>query len=282
VGDPPCVKLNEAMSTNSVFSRTLLRFTAVAACALFIGACVDAPQEPTAAADSPLASTFDGLGKESSANGDNARGNEFEWAAVAIAAGMTPSQLIVTNNGKRETYDAFVHATTISIANVTDGLTTRTLIAWRKVTNVLQVIMMSAPDNVSNVLHPASMGPISISTAPFRGAHAAYYERAERAATATWIGTVGAVKLTDVNLGTQPCEVALPVTSGVGCVRARFNVSFDVKLAQLPAGARAPNAVADRTLRAGETAVNGLKLSVRCIAPSLDAKGCPSTSTRSR
>ena len=271
------------MSTNSVLSRTLLRFTAVAAGALFFGACVDAPQEPTAASDSPLASTFDGLGKESTANGDNARGNEFEWAAVAIAAGMTPTQLVVANNGRRETYDAFVHATTISALNVTDGLTTRTLIAWRKVTNVLQVIMMSAPDNVSNVLHPASMGPISVSTAPFRGAHAAYYERPERAVTATWIGTAGTVKLTDVNVGTpQPCEVALPVTSGVGCVRARFNVSFDVKLALLPTGSRVPNATADRTLRATDTAVNGLKLSVRCIAPSLDVKGCPATSTKSR
>ncbi|HEY7567944.1 MAG TPA: hypothetical protein VH762_10255 [Gemmatimonadaceae bacterium] len=262
------------------FSRSFLRFSAVAACALLLAGCVDAPQEPTAATDSPLASTFDGLGKESTANGDNARGNEFEWAAVAIAAGMTPSQLVVANNGRRETYDAFVHATTISASNVTDGLTTRTLIAWRKVTNVLQVIMISAPDNVSNVLHPASMGPISIGNAPFRGAHAAYYERAERATTATWIGTAGTVKLTDVNIGTQPCAVALPVTSGVGCVRARFNVSFDVKLSLLPAGSRVPNAVADRTLRANDTVINGLKLSVRCIAPSLEVKGCPATKSR--
>ena len=269
------------MSPNPVFSRSILRFAVVTVAALVAAACVDAPQEPTAAADSPLASTFDGLGKESTANGDNARGNEFEWAAVAIAAGMTPSQLIVTNNGRRETYDAFVHATTISASNVTDGLTTRTLIAWRKVTNVLQVIMISAPDNVSNVLHPASMGPINISNAPFRGAHAAYYERPERAITATWIGTAGTVKLTDVNVGTpQPCEVALPVTSGVSCLRARFNVSFDVKLALLPAGTRVPNAVADRTLRATDTAINGLKLTVRCIAPSLEVKGCPASRSR--
>jgi len=259
-----------------------IRFLAVVLAALFAAACVDAPQEPTAASDSPLASTFDGLSKESTANGDNARGNEFEWAAVAIAAGMAPSQLVVTNNGRRETYDAFVHATTISAANVTDGLTTRTLIAWRKVTDVLQVIMMSAPDNVSNVLHPASMGPIS--NAPFRGAHAAYYERGPVRATAgTWIGVAGSIRLSDVTLGpAQLCEFALPVTSGVGCVRGRFNVSFDVKLALLPAGSRVPNAVADRTLRATETAINGLKLSVRCIAPSLEAKGCPTTSTRSR
>ncbi len=260
-----------------------VRFLAVVLAALFAAACVDGPQEPTASSDSPLASTFDGLSKESTANGDNARGNEFEWAAVAIAAGMTPSQLVVTNNGRRETYDAFVHATTISAANVTDGLTTRTLIAWRKVTDVLQVIMMSAPDNVSNVLHPASMGPISISNAPFRGAHAAYYERGTTRTAGTWIGTAGSVKLSDINLGAaQPCEVALPVTSGVSCVRGRFSVSFDVKLALLPVGSRVPNAVADRTLRATETAINGLKLSVRCIAPSLEAKGCPTTSTRSR
>lgn len=282
MGGPPCVNLIEAMTRTPSLSSKLFRYAAISVGAVFIAACVDSPQEPSTAADSPLASTFDGLSKESTANGDNARGNEFEWAAVAIAAGITPSQLVVLNNGKRETYDAFVHATTISAANVTDGLTTRTLIAWRKVTRVLQVIMISAPDNVSNVLHPASMGPISISNAPFRGAHAAYYERPERATTAAWIGVGGTVKLTDVNLSAQPCEFALPVTSGVGCVRARFAVSFDVKLALLPVGARVPNAVADRTLRAVEQPINGLKLSVRCLAPSLETKGCPTTSTKSR
>ena len=259
-----------------------LRCAALLAGVLFLSACVDAPQEPSANADSPLASTFDALAKDANSNGDNARGTEFGWAAVAIAAGMTPSQLVVTNNGRRETYDAFVHATTISAANVTDGLTTRTLIAWRKVTNALQVIMLSAPDNVSNVLHPASMGPIGSTGAPFRGAHAAYYERGDNTTTNTWIGVGGTVKLTDVNIGTQPCESALPVASGVSCSRARFSVSFDVRLGMLPAGTRVPNSVADRTLRAADQQINGLKLAVRCIAPSLRDKGCPTSNTRSR
>jgi hypothetical protein len=156
--------------------RSHLHAIAALMAGIFAVACVDSPQEPSTETDSPLASTFDGLSKEASANGDNARGNEFGWAAVALAAGMTPSPLIVFNNNKREVYDAFVHATTITAPGVTDGLTTRTLIAWRKPANVLQVIMVSAPDNVTNVLHPASMGPINIGTAPFRGAHAAYYE----------------------------------------------------------------------------------------------------------
>jgi hypothetical protein len=257
---------------------------ALAAAVLATG-CVDAPQEPSAATDSPLASTFDGLSKEAGSNGDNARGNEFGWAAVALAAGMTPSPLIVSNNGRREVFDAFVHATTISAANVTDGLTTRTVIAWRKPANVLQVLLFSASNNVSNVLDPASMGPISLTNAPYRGAHAAYYERADNSTTSmTWIGVGGSVKLTDVNIGTQPCEVALPVTSGVGCVRARFNVAFDVRLAQLPTGSRTVNSTSDRTLRTtpNDQPINGLKLAVRCVQPSLANKGCANTSTRSR
>lgn len=262
--------------------RTTLRCALLFAGALLVSACVDAPQEPSPNADSPLASTFDALSRDATSNGDNARGTEFGWAAIAIASGMTPSPLIVTNNGRRENYDAFVHATTISASNVTDGLTTRTLIAWRKPANVLQVIMMSAPDNVSNVLHPASMGPISSTGAPFRGAHAAYYERGDNTTTNTWIGVGGTVKITDVNLGTQPCEQALPVASGVSCTRARFSVAFDVRLALLPARATVPNSVADRTLRGTEPQINGLKLAVRCIVPSLAAKGCPTTSGRSR
>ncbi len=264
--------------------RRTVRGTALALATVVLAiACVDSPQEPSAATDSPLASTFDGLSKEASSNGDNARGNEFGWAAVALAAGMTPSPLVVFNNGRREVFDAFVHATTISALNVTDGLTTRTVIAWRKPADVLQVLLISASNNTSNVLDPASMGPISISNAPFRGAHAAYYERADNSSTtATWIGVGGTVKLADVNIGTQPCEVALPVTSGVACARARFTVGFDVRLAQLLAGSRTLNATVDRTLRATDQPINGLKLAVRCVAPSLQNKGCANTSTRSR
>jgi hypothetical protein len=241
--------------------------------------CVDAPQAPSSAADSPLASTFDALSREATANGDGARGNEFAWAAIALAAGMTPSQLIVNNNGRREVYEAFVHATTISAATVSDGLTTRSLIAWRKPANVLQVIMMSAPDNGSNVLHPASAGPISQTGAPFRGAHAAYYERADNSTTNTWIGASGGIKLTDAGINAQSCESALPVSSGVLCARARFITAFDVRLARLPAGARTLDASTERTLRAAEQPINGLKLSVRCVTPSLEARGCPTTST---
>ncbi|HJU73446.1 MAG TPA: hypothetical protein VJ717_06855 [Gemmatimonadaceae bacterium] len=261
--------------------RIFLTFSLLCAAMLAVG-CVDSPQEPSASPDSPLASTFDALSRDAATNGDNARGTEFAWAAVAIAAGMTPSRLIVNNSGRSETYEAFVHATTISAPNVTDGLTTRTLIAWRKPANVLQVIMLSAPDNVSNVLHPASMGPINNSNAPFRGAHAAYYERADNASLKTWIGVGGSVKLTDGNIGTQPCEVALPVTSGVSCVRARFSVTFDIRLAAISPGAMTPSANADRTLRAAEHAINGLKLAVRCVTPSLQAKGCVTSAGRSR
>lgn len=261
--------------------RSLLSTIAVAAA--LTAACVDSPSAPSSqTADSPLASTFDGLSKEATANGDNARGNEFAWAAVALAAGLTPSQLEVSNNGNREVYQAFVHGTTINTATVTDGLTTRTLIAWRKPASVLQVIMLSAPDNVTNVLHPASMGPISISNAPFRGAHAAYYERGNNATIHTWIGVGGTVKLTNANLAAQPCEVAFPASSGVACTRARFTAAFDVQLAGLPDGAKVPIAAAARTLRAAEQPINGLMLSVRCVAPSRDAKGCPNTAGVSR
>lgn len=264
--------------------RFLHSATAALAAGMLAVACVDSPQEPSAATDSPLASTFDGLSKEAASNGDNTRGNEFGWAAVALAAGMTPSSLIVTNNGRREVYDAFVHAITISAPNVTDGLTTRTVIAWRKPADVLQVLLLSASNNVTNVLDPASMGPISIGNAPFRGAHAAYYERADNSTTtATWIGTGGTVKLAEVSSGAQPCEVALPVTSGVSCARARFVVGFDVRLAQLAAGTRTLNATAERALRTpNDQTINGLKLSVRCVEPSLADKGCAAVSTRSR
>jgi hypothetical protein len=267
----------------SSFSIQRFRRPAVAAfAATLLVACVDTPQEPSSLADSPLASTFDALSREANANGDAARGNEFAWAAIALAAGMTPSQLVVANNGRREVYEAFVHATTISAAGVNDGLTTRSLIAWRKPANVLQVIMMSAPDNTNNVLHPASAGPISQTGAPFRGAHAAYYERSDNSTTHTWIGVSGGVKLTDIGLGTQSCESALPVSSGVACARARFLTAFDVRLARLAPGARTPDAATERSLRAAEQPINGLKLSVRCVTPSLESRGCPGTSSRSR
>jgi hypothetical protein len=171
----------------------------------------------------------------------------------------------------------------MNVPGVTDGLTTRTLIGWRKPGNVLQVIMVSAPDNVSNVLHPQSMGPINISTAPFRGAHAAYYERVDGSnATSQWIGVSGNVKLTDANIGAQACETSLPLSSGVDCARARFLVSFDVRMASLPPRSTTPSPNADRALRASETPINGLKLAVRCVQPSLTNRGCATINTRSR
>ena len=166
---------------------------AILACAV-LAACVDSPSAPSAAVnDNQLATSFDGLAQEQSAAGDVDRSEEFFWAALALRAGATPTRFDVNNNGTRETYDAFVqsvHWITPTLALRPTGH--RTVVAWRKVNDVMQVIILSSQSDAAPIIHPYSMrpstpgAPIAVAVA---GASGAYFERGAR--KAAWVGTSG-------------------------------------------------------------------------------------------
>ena len=96
-----------------ISKRIINRVTAALALAVSFTACVDAPSEPLAATNSnPLATSFEMLAHDQMAANDVERSEEFRWAALALRAGVNPSVLEVTNNGRAELYDAFVHSVT--------------------------------------------------------------------------------------------------------------------------------------------------------------------------
>ena len=131
-----------------------------------VAACVDAPSEPLAASsplNNPLAASFDVLADEMATN-DVERSEEFRWAALSLRSGVTPSVLQVTNEGRSELYDAFVHSVTwVSLTQALRPPLHRSLVAWRRSGDVLQVLLVGLVSDSAPVLHPYSLRATSAS-----------------------------------------------------------------------------------------------------------------------
>jgi hypothetical protein len=241
-------------------------------------ACVDAPSEPLAATDqNPLASSFEALAQDQLAANDVERSEEFQWAALALRAGVTPSVVQVTNDGKPEVYDGFVHA--VTWASLTQSLRPplhRSLVAWRRSGEVLQVLLVGMFTDSAPVLHPYSLRPASpgaTATSPVAGATAAYFERG--LVNSSWIGVGGVAKIAEhpqTSLCPSPNDATRP--DGVTCQLTRFGLALNVLLARTRSrDSREIDAVApQRRLIAPSQTVAGVKLLFSCVAPK--STGC--------
>ena len=164
-----------------ISKRIIMGVTGALALAVLLTACVDAPSEPLAASfNNPLATSFEMLAHDQMAANDVERSEEFRWAALALRAGVNPSVLEVTNNGRAELYDAFVHSVTwVSVTQALRPPTHRSLIAWRRNGDVLQVLLIGMFTDSAPVLNPFSMrspAPGTIAQSPVAGASAAYFD----------------------------------------------------------------------------------------------------------
>lgn len=242
-------------------------------------ACVDAPNSPPLAAtdSNPLAASFDMLAQEQAVANDVERGEEFRWAALALRAGVTPSVLEVINEGNSELYDAFVHSATW--ASLTQSLRPpahRSLIAWRRNGEVLQVLLIGMFTDSAPVLHPYSLrnaSPGVPSHSPVAGATAAYFERG--GSNTTWLGIGGVVKVAE-----HPQPLLCPAPNGatqpegVTCQLTRYGVGLNVLFGRTRSRDSREvdvTAVTRRLIAAGQT-VAGAKLVFSCLAPS--STGC--------
>lgn len=247
-----------------------------------VGACVDAPSEPLAASappNNPLAASFDVLAEEMAAN-DVERSEEFRWAALSLRSGVTPSVLQVTNEGRSELYDAFVHA--VTWASLTQALRPplhRSLVAWRRTGDVLQVLHVGLVTDSAPVLHPYSLrAAAGIPASPVAGATAAYFERGSSGSStagSTWIGISGLAKIAEFPrpaLCTSPNDSAKP--EGVNCQLTRFGIGLNVLFARTRSrDSRDVDATApSRRLIAPIQTVTGVKLVFSCAAPG--STGC--------
>ena len=202
-----------------------------------LAACVDAPGEALApaTANNPLAASFDLLADEQLQANDVERSEDLRWAALSLRAGVTPGVLEVTNNGTREVYDAFVHA--VTWATLTQALRPplhRSLVAWRRSGDVLQVLLIGLVTDSAPVVNPLSLRQTSTTelTSPIAGAKAAYFERGP--VNSTWVGVNGVAKVAEHPQQSEACpppnDGAKP--DGVNCQLTRFGVGLDVEFAR--------------------------------------------------
>lgn len=207
------------------------------ALAVLATACVDAPNEALAPAttNNPLATSFDVLADEQLMANDVERSEDFRWAALALRAGVTPAALSINNNGNREVFDAFVHA--VTWASLTQALRPplhRSLVAWRRSGDVLQVLLIGMVTDSAPVINPLSLRASASDplTSPIAGAKAAYFERGP--VNSTWIGISGVAKVAE---HPQPSSCPAPNDAaakpeGVNCQLTRFGVGLDIQFAR--------------------------------------------------
>lgn len=241
-------------------------------------ACVDSPSAPMAAEapNNPLATSFDLLAEEQAAANDVERSEEFRWAALALRAGVTPRALEVTNNGQAEIYDAFVHSVTwASLAQALRPPLHRSLIAWRRSGDRMQVLLIGLALDSAPVVHPLSLRPNAVGelTAPYAGAKAAYFERGQ--INTTWMGTGGTAKVAEApQLDDCPTATEASKPPGVNCQLTRFAVMLNVQFTKtLSRDSRDvdPQSVARRVV-ALDQSLPGVKLVFTCAMPA--STGC--------
>lgn len=242
--------------------------------------CVDSPSEPASAPlENTLAVNFDALADEQSAAGDVERSEELRWAALAIRLGVRPTVLNVTNGGENEEYSAFVHSA--RWARVTDAIrpaTHRSLVAWRRTDELLQVILVSMRSDSAPVLHPYSLrlSAAEQEDSPVLGARAGYFERAPQGSA--WLGVDGWAKIVPTSVGgvcTPPVTQSVSAPDGVNCELARHALKFDIEFARTQSYSSRVMAPASATRRitAAEQAVAGVVLTFHCAQP-LSDRGC--------
>lgn len=250
-------------------------------------ACVDSPTAtaPAApAANDPLAQTFDALAVASAANGDLARKEGFEVAALAVRNGISPAHLdIRVGTGEIEGMDAIV-STVDWGSNITADQrppSRRSLVAWRRNGNgVLRVVSVLTPVDSATVVNPLSLGAALNSSAVYAGASAQYQDVSPQTnssleSKAAWFATSGFVKIRPLQTrGACSSGSSNSQLGGFTCENVRYGVAFYVvtqRMSGLP-----PSLVSDSTMvvrTPQEQTLDGEHVVFTCPAPKSD-RGC--------
>ena len=244
----------------------------LAALATMLSACVDSPSEPQALTEqNPLATSFDMLAQEQMMASDIERSENFRWASLALRTGVTPSVIQVTNDGKPEVYDGFVQAASwLASAQALRPPLHRSLVAWRRNGDLLQVLLVDMFTDSAPIVNPLSLRSSSpgVIQSAVRGANAAYFERGPR--NQSWLGISGMAKIAE-----HPQSSACPLPnvedrpSGVSCQFTRFGIELNVQFAVTRSrDSREVDLFApSRRVIAPSQAVAGVKLQFNCVSP---------------
>lgn len=260
--------------------------TLALACLGAVG-CVDSPtaaSPASLASDDPLAQTFDALALTAATNGDLARKDGFEIAALAVRSGTSPSRIEFRfAGGEGEVMDAIVSAVEWApgIAPMMRPPTRRSMVAWRRSSNgALRVLSVVTPSDSAPVLSPLSLGAAMNSTAAYAGASAQYQDIVPQATSTSavgsvWFATSGWARIVPLRIeGACRRQQANTRIGGVTCEAGRFEVAFSVSMQRMtgsPPQLMASGAITVDTPRPQE--IDGERYTFACVSPTSD-RGC--------
>ena len=268
----------------------VIRKSSLALISLLLAAtvgCVDAPESvasPAALDDDPLAQTFDALAQASASNGDLARKEGFQFAALTVRSGLVPSHIEMrVASPDAEGMDAIVSAVDWA-SNVPASLrppSRRALVAWRRNANgILRVISLLTPSDSAPIVSPLVLGSALNTNAVYAAASAQYQDITPQANSSlgtqtSWFATSGWVKIRQLQ-STGACTQLESNTKvgGFSCETARFAVSFDLAmqaLTGLPPTLVSELSIVVRT--PSEQTLNGEHLTFSCASPNAQ-RGC--------
>lgn len=193
---------------------------ALAALALASG-CADGPAEPTSH-DTDLAASFDVMAAEARASGDADAASAFEGGALAIRAGLVPSEIDLTIDGEVVTHKAVVHAVARG-GPAGPQILMRSLLAWsgQNPRETMLKVMLLADE--AEFGHPSQMVPMGRARGWF----------GDLVAGIRYLATDGTAGIQVAFIG-APCGPNAPDRPGIRCRRARFDVQVDGSFSALP------------------------------------------------
>jgi len=261
--------------------------TALALACLGAAGCVDSPTAASPASfqdDDPLAQTFDALALTAATNGDLARKEGFEIAALAVRSGTSPSRIEYRlASGDTDVMDAIVSAVewAPSIAPSMRPPTRRSMVAWRRSNNgALRVLSVVTPSDSAPVLSPLSLGAALNSAAAYSGASAQFQDIAPLAtsgspANSIWFATLGWARIHPLRIegACRKLETNASI-GGVTCEAGRFAVEFSVSMQRMAGSPPQPMSSASITVvTPRQQEIDGERLTFTCVSPTSD-RGC--------
>jgi hypothetical protein len=169
---------------------------------------------PTAT-DSELAASFEMMAAEATRDGDTDAADAFGGGALALRAGVTPSEITVLIDGAEVTHKAIVFAVARGGPSGPQVLM-RSLLAWSGTNpreTILKVMLLA---DEAEFGHPSQMVPQGRA----RGWFADLVEQVRYLATS---GSAG-IQVAEVG---GPCGRAAPDRPGIRCHKARFDIQVD-------------------------------------------------------
>lgn len=225
-------------------ARTVRLFGTLALFGLAAG-CSDSPTEPLDH-DADLAASLDAMAAEANQNGDADAATAFSGGALAVRAGVQPSEISILINDEAVTHKALVFAVARGGPQGQQVLM-RSLIAWSGTEvreTILDVLLLA---DQAQFGHPSQMVPQGRA----RGWFADLVERVR------YLATGGSAGIQVAELG-APCGRAAPDNPSIRCRKARFDVQVDGDFHRRAPGDPAESPETRLTIETDATGVAGI------------------------